>query len=364
MLKHLFEFIKKEKAWVILFLLMAVCYGLIWERSKHMTPQETEQAGKTPALDNFKKMETRFQEKLKDPETMKRFAKEKPGLALLFNLMVLFVAGAITAGIVIDLKMLTDSKFRNSIARPPAQPITDWHFSMIFKVILLYMAGSFVVGSVLGIIRRFGYPAGSENFFLLTHTALTDVLVFVFVAWVIQQSKGDWRDIGFHMKGTNFLKEIWTGICGYAAVLPIFLGCLVLLLIITNLISYEPPAHPLVNVFLEEERRSPWLIFYSIFLAVVIGPIFEELFFRGLCYSVFRKHWGVKWAAIVTAVFFAAIHGNVFAFFPIFILGLCLAYLYEKRGSLIACMTLHVIHNIIFLGFFFLGKNMIAYAGS
>ena len=67
---------------------------------------------------------------------------------------------------------------------------------------------------------------------------------------------------------------------------------------------------------------------------------------------------------VLSSVFFAVIHYNQFAFLPIFILGLSLAYLYEKRGSLLAPIALHIIHNTIFIGYFFLAKQIVLPGGA
>ena len=70
------------------------------------------------------------------------------------------------------------------------------------------------------------------------------------------------------------------------------------------------------------------------------------------------------WAMILTAFFFALIHQNLFAFFPIFILGLCLCYLYEKRGTLVPSIVLHLTHNLVFITYFFLAKKVLFGHGS
>jgi len=131
---------------------------------------------------------------------------------------------------------------------------------------------------------------------------------------------------------------------------------------LVQMLSYEPPPHPLVEVFLAEER-SPGTIAYSLFLACVAGPLFEEIFFRGFCYPAFKKRWGTGWALVLSAAFFSAIHQNLFAFLPVFILGLGLGYLYEKRGTLVPSIALHVIHNTVFIAYFFLAKEVLMRAG-
>jgi len=167
---------------------------------------------------------------------------------------------------------------------------------------------------------------------------------------------GDWQDLGF--RGVSLWKDLGVGLAGYLAVLPLFTLVLAALVVLAQLFAYEPPPHPLVEVFLEEER-SPGLVAYSIFLACVAGPFLEEIFFRGFCYPAFKKRWGSGWALVVSASFFGAIHQNVFAFWPIFVLGLVLGYLYEKRGTLVPSIALHIVHNSIFIAYFFLAKEVL-----
>ena len=103
----------------------------------------------------------------------------------------------------------------------------------------------------------------------------------------------------------------------------------------------------------------PLLIYYSLFLAALFGPIFEEIFFRGFCYPILKRRIGVPLSMVTTAAFFALIHENSFAFLTIFVLGLGLVYLYEKRGSLVAPLTMHITHNVVFLSYFFFTKEIL-----
>ncbi|TMR69787.1 CPBP family intramembrane glutamic endopeptidase, partial [Streptococcus pseudopneumoniae] len=141
----------------------------------------------------------------------------------------------------------------------------------------------------------------------------------------------------------------------------LFFGTLICLILLAEILTYEPEPHPLVGIFLEEEKRSQWLVFYPIFLAAILGPFCEEIFFRGFCYPIFRKKWGVGWGMVLSSLLFALIHYNDFAFLPIFILGMGLAFIYEKRKCLIASITLHVVHNSLFIAYFFTAKQLLFY---
>jgi len=231
---------------------------------------------------------------------------------------------------------------------------------MLFKVIVLFITVSLLLSLVLNGVEGLFHSKSSNNFVLLLHTTLVDIVCFLLILWITRKENGNWKDLGLQVPSGKPFQEVLMGWGAYAAILPVFALILVALIYVANLFHYEPPPHPLVSVFLEEEKRSPALIFYSVFLAVVFGPIFEEIFFRGFCYPIFKKKFGRTAAMALSSSFFALIHDNTFAFWPIFILGMVLVYVYEKRGSLIPSMVLHITHNSIFIFYFFLAKNVVA----
>lgn len=83
----------------------------------------------------------------------------------------------------------------------------------------------------------------------------------------------------------------------------------------------------------------------SVATVVVIGPVVEELVFRGVILDAVACKWG-KWAGIVTSAFlFAALHLTAWAFVPMFALGIVLGWLAWDRGSLWPAIVLHVLYN-------------------
>jgi hypothetical protein len=230
---------------------------------------------------------------------------------------------------------------------------------MIFKVLLLFIVLSLSINVALSAIQTYVLKGWSLNFLVLLQTTIADILCLVLMIFQIKKRKGSWASLGFRIPKTGFIKEVFYGVLGYCCVFPLFLMVLCVLMLLIKLTGYEPAAHPLVDIFLEEETRSPFIIYYSIFLATIIAPFLEEVFFRGFCFPIFKKEWGTKVALILSSVFFALIHQNVFAFLPICVLGFGLAYLYEKRQSLIAPVTLHFIHNSLFIAYFFVVKKVL-----
>lgn len=88
---------------------------------------------------------------------------------------------------------------------------------------------------------------------------------------------------------------------------------------------------------------------WGLALAVVVGaPLFEEYLFRGLLYPLLRERWSPTKSALVSAVFFAALHSG-YAAIPVFCVGLILAHVREKTNRLEACIAVHALYNFAML---------------
>ena len=87
---------------------------------------------------------------------------------------------------------------------------------------------------------------------------------------------------------------------------------------------------------------EPWLVVLSV---VILAPIAEEVFFRGVVFNALRREGGRRWAFIGSAVLFAAIHLSLVLFVPLLLLGLALAWVYERTNNLLAPIAMHATVN-------------------
>ena len=87
--------------------------------------------------------------------------------------------------------------------------------------------------------------------------------------------------------------------------------------------------------------------FIPMLSTVIIAPIAEETVFRGLVYTRL-KHAMPAWvAAILQAVIFGALHGQIIWMAYAFVMGLVLAATVESTGSLFAGMAVHICFNLM-----------------
>jgi uncharacterized protein len=95
---------------------------------------------------------------------------------------------------------------------------------------------------------------------------------------------------------------------------------------------------------------SPLAAVAAGFLIVVAAPLAEEIFFRGFFFGGLRTAMPLLPAALISGILFGAIHltgGNLAAAGMLSVLGVLLAWLYERTGSLWSPIALHAVNNAL-----------------
>ena len=87
----------------------------------------------------------------------------------------------------------------------------------------------------------------------------------------------------------------------------------------------------------------------SVAIIGLVGPLTEEVFYRGFLLAALVAPIGGVRAAVIASAIFAANHGNVSILVPVFISGLLLSWLYLKTRSLWPPMTAHAAQNLLAL---------------
>jgi len=89
----------------------------------------------------------------------------------------------------------------------------------------------------------------------------------------------------------------------------------------------------------------------QILLIAIAAPISEELCFRGMLFGGLRERLPRFAAALIAAVIFGGLHAltGVTAVPPLIAFGFVLALLYEKTGSVVPCILLHMLNNSVAL---------------
>lgn len=79
-------------------------------------------------------------------------------------------------------------------------------------------------------------------------------------------------------------------------------------------------------------------------LCIVI-PFVEELLYRGIVYGRLKKWLSVKWAIVISAIIFGAVHMNLVQFIYAAVFGLILGFVTEKSGTFYMAALAHMVAN-------------------
>lgn len=90
-----------------------------------------------------------------------------------------------------------------------------------------------------------------------------------------------------------------------------------------------------------------WMNFIIMLVGIgILGPISEELYFRGLLYHWFKQRWGIPIGVILSSFLFGLAHiDSIAVAVSALIMGAVLALAYERTRSLYMPIAIHMITN-------------------
>lgn len=243
--------------------------------------------------------------------------------------------------------------FRESIfADSPARTGELTGIDLLFGMIL--MIGGQLLGGSMAMLA-WGAPTSPEVMLLTSFATELGMLPAVGLVCIrVHQSiEGGLRGFGFRLD--RFGERLATTMRVILFVVPMTFMMLMTTGALWKLLVADTPAvgHPLLRAI--RDASSPAIRMGLIASAVIVAPIFEEFFFRGLIQTA-MKNSGLRpgrrsgrWPVIVAAsTVFAVVHMGYVpppALPGLFVLGMGLGYVYERTGALWASMLLHMVFN-------------------
>mgnify|MGYP001345493792 CR=1 FL=1 len=338
------QFIKKEKIYILLliFIVAVNIFALGQEKGEASTE---EQSISTMSFEEIGITE----------DKVKGFFESGAKSAIFFKFASIIGFYIFIASIVLNIVFLFKRK-KISLKPNLSNETVSWDVPDLIRATIVIVFAGYVIAIIESIVFRvFNFDHG-QNMRMMISTFFVDTLaLLVILYFVLIKCKATLKSLGIRV--TSFFRNISTGIFAYVLILPGLLLILALSMWVVNLVGYTPPPQPIFDVLMKEEETRA-LFFLTIFISV-FGPVVEEIFFRGFMYTAIKKHLGMVGAAFLSACIFSLLHTNVIGFLPIMALGVALAYLYERTGSLVASMAVHITHNSVILIFVFFVKGLI-----
>lgn len=362
------EFMRRRKVFSVVLILTILFYGALALSAlvRSPVPSEATKDLKASVMTAVEEASVRPQadDRDLDPDELKekqqRFKQrviEDPRLAARIGGIVFLL---LSLGLLVDLWALTRCvsgrpvlpRIHEALSRP------RWGLGQVAEafVVILFVEMVLVLTQI-GIssvydLRRFG-----QDLMLMANSLARNSIIAGYVIWLVRRRFAHpVSDLGLTRSGA--VRGVGLGLLAYLAVLPVLFLTLIVTALIAQAVSYDPAPQKIVQIYLKESTEKH-LPFFTLFVGF-LGPMIEEVFFRGFAYPALRQRMGLGAALLASAAIFSVAHLNLVAFVPIVILGVFLAYLYERTGSLVPAMTAHAAHNTIMVVFMLGFKNLSA----
>ncbi|MDA8219556.1 MAG: CPBP family intramembrane metalloprotease [Dehalococcoidales bacterium] len=144
------------------------------------------------------------------------------------------------------------------------------------------------------------------------------------------------REMG--LVGSHFLRNFGLGVLGAVVILVISVA---IGLALTQFGVQQTQTEELAIT-----SASPNVFYMLLISGGLIAPFAEEIFFRGYVFRSYLETMGPVRAYLLSAFVFGILHLNAAAFLPLFVIGLVLAFLYHRSGSLVPSMVAHSLNNV------------------
>jgi len=235
-------------------------------------------------------------------------------------------------------KALSESPARRNSMPPwlPLVPLLFWFGGVAMMVVLMQKLTPGLSG----------WQEIFRDHLIMSIGAIVTIAIMLFLARVhfVRGLKG------FGLNIRTIVKDFFMAIVNLLAVWPLILAAITVTIFFVKLFfgaEYQMQQHQQLEMVAEYPQLP--LRIMILFVAVIIAPLLEEMIFRGFVQTTIRSFINIRnsaWPAIAaSSVFFAVMHADPGHWPALFVLGMCLGYSYEKSGSLIRPIFIHMFFN-------------------
>lgn len=178
------------------------------------------------------------------------------------------------------------------------------------------------------------------------------LLVVALVAGTVARRRGGWRDLG--LTGRRWGRQV---LWGLAAGVVLYAVSFASERLYTALFFTTPLEHPLVSM--TRQATSLAALAAPLFLAGVAAPVAEEVLYRAFTLPPLVQRFGLAGGVVLSALLFAVLHFNVAWLPEVALVGVGLALLYYRTGSLLSAITTHAFLNSARMLFIYFGIPLV-----
>ena len=165
-------------------------------------------------------------------------------------------------------------------------------------------------------------------------------------AWLVARRGVRWVDLGWWFAPEGRVREalqgLGIGVVAQVAAVPTLYAPILLL---TDDLDVSGPARELVD------RADGVGVVLLVLMVVVMAPLAEELFFRGLALRALEARMGPRTALVASAVLFGVTHLQLLQLPALVMIGLVCGWLAQRDGRLGRAVWAHVGFNLVTVAF-------------
>lgn len=209
-------------------------------------------------------------------------------------------------------------------------------YTNLLWVVLLMAVGVFIGALALLPFTKLGFKHEVETYGMLISYPLMFIPAMLYASAVSRRNDGFITSYAIDSNSFGSRKGITVA---FAAVVMAIATAFVIEPV--SMLLPEMPEY-MAEAMKQLLNGPAWVALLSV---SVFAPFFEEWLCRGVVLRGLLNKVGPTWAIIISAVFFAAIHMNIWQAIPAFLMGLVFGYVYYKTGSLKLTMLMHFANN-------------------
>ena len=225
---------------------------------------------------------------------------------------------------------------------------SSWHLWVIIGVVISYfLANYYVLFANLALIK-----IQAPSVLRTLNMVLAPPVFMLGAISIVVSIFAKWKFVFKMLRFSNW--HFWYIFEGAGLEVVCFIPLTLIAGIIMIIMKYIHPFFPEFVDFATKTSNavkafalnSPWSDFAIFaFAAAIMAPIVEEIIFRGILYSCFRRYIGTAPSVIITSLLFASLHFNIIQFIPLFMLGAIFQLLYIYHKSIFPGMIYHAVNN-------------------
>lgn len=251
---------------------------------------------------------------------------------------------------------MNDPYFPPPAVLPSVPVITPlpWGWRAVAKATVLIIIGTIILGVVIvGGAVWFGNELDPGAGMTAAPLFALGIGIYAVVALAVYLFAVRTRADGWQLLGLRRFPQGWLLALPFLALVQLLGMGLINTLLVMPFLGGSEFQNPQIEAITGGGALTQQDLLLLLFLIAVVAPIAEELFFRGMLYPLLRRRWSAPVAIGVNGLLFALIHVIPVILPGLFFVGIVLAWVRERSGSLWPCIFLHALQNgVVLLGIY------------